>query len=226
MTAYSDFSAVPRKHYGLIYGDPAWRFKSYAPPKADAKGRRDAERHYPTMSVEEIRAMPVREVAAKNCHLIMWCSWPFLEIGLGVMKAWGFKYSSSFKVWAKLKKSFPKTKAFIQNPDDFHTGTGHTTRKNTEFCLLGRRGSPPRIDRSIRELIVSPVREHSRKPDIHSEIVRYAGGPYLEMNARTQIPEWDQWGNEVGKFVTVTNIEDPLAEFRHHGDGPQAGLFG
>jgi N6-adenosine-specific RNA methylase IME4 len=210
MTAYSNFDDVPRKHYGVIYADPAWKFKTYAPPKEGAKGRRDVERHYPTMTLEEIKALPVRRVAAKDCYLILWCTWPFLEHGLATLKAWGFTYSSSFKVWAKLREGFSPTRAFITNPDDFPIGTGYTTRKNSEFCLLGRRGSPRRLARDIPELIVAPVREHSRKPDLHAEIERYAAGPYLEMNARTAVPGWDQWGNEVEKFVRPP--EPPKAE--------------
>lgn len=227
MTAFTSFDDVPDKHYGLVYGDPAWRFKTFKAPAEGDRGRRDAERYYPTMSIEEICALPVKRVAAKDCWLIMWCSWPFLLMGLRAMNAWGFKYSSSFKVWVKLKKSHPPTKVFIQNPEDFNTGTGYTTRKNTEFCLLGRRGSPKRLAGDVRELIVSPLREHSRKPEIYTEIERFAGGPYLELNARTEIPGWDQWGNEIGKFTTaVDGAEDPLELYRHAGDAPQEGLFG
>lgn len=158
MTAYSEFDAIPHKRFGLILADPPWRFRAYAPPKEDAKGRRDTERHYPTMTIEDIKALPVRQVAAKDCYLVLWTSWPFLPQALEVMKAWGFTYSSSFKVWGKLKRSHSPTKAFIENPKDFFGGTGYTTLKNTEFCLLGRRGSPKRLYRGIRELEISPVR--------------------------------------------------------------------
>lgn len=214
MTAYTDFTKVPRKQYGVIYADPAWKFKSFAPPKPGQKGRRDAERHYPTMTLAEIKAMPVKEIAAKDCHLMMWCTWPFLEHGLQVMNAWGFRYSSSFQVWFKMKKGFSRSRQFITLPNDMHIGSGHTTRKNTEFILLGRRGAPKRLAKDIWEPIFEPVREHSRKPDrVPSDIERYANGPYIELNARTERPGWDQWGNEIGKFApappTVTMLNPP-----------------
>lgn len=78
MTIYTDLRDAPKKHYGVIYLDPAWKFKTYAPPKEGQKGRRDAERHYPTMTLEEMRALPVKEVAAKDCWMVIWTSWPHL----------------------------------------------------------------------------------------------------------------------------------------------------
>lgn len=205
MTAYSNLSAMPKKHYGLILADPPWRFKTYAPPKLD-QGSRAAERHYPTMSIEDIMAMDIRSIAGRNCYLMLWCSWPFLLQGLAVMKAWGFTYSSDFKVWMKLKESFSPTRTFISTEatySDLHWGPGYTTRKNTEFILLGRRGSPKRLVRNEHEVMISPVREHSRKPDeTIAACERYASGPYLELFARTERPNWDAYGDQVEKFVT------------------------
>ncbi|MBU0801414.1 MAG: hypothetical protein KKA05_10505 [Alphaproteobacteria bacterium] len=224
MTVYPSFSVLPpAKTYGVIYADPSWRFKTFAPPKEDAKGRRDVERHYPTMTLDEIKAIPVRDIAAKNAWLMMWCTWPFLEHGLATMRAWGFSYSSSFKVWFKMKKGFSETREFITLPRDAHMGTGYTTRKNTEFILLGRRGSPKRIlingkRDTILEPIFAPVREHSRKPDgVIDEIMRFAPGPYIELNARTARDGWDQWGNQVGKFEApalpvLTMVEPPARQ--------------
>lgn len=83
-----------------------------------------------------------------------------------------------------------------------HMTTGYTTRKNTEPCLLGRRGSPKRLRADIQEAIFSPVREHSRKPDEAAErIVRYAPGPRIELFAREARPGFVGWGNELGKFT-------------------------
>lgn len=201
MTAYSDLEAAPRKHYGLIYIDPAWKFKTYA-SQEKSRHRRDAERYYPTMTFEEMAALDVRAVAAKNCFMVMWTSFPHLPKAMDLIKAYRFKYVSSFVVWAKTKKSFSPTKAFITNPQDFHTGTGYTSRKNVEICLLAKCGSPKRMAKDVRELLVTPVREHSRKPDeLYELLERFAAGPYLEMNARTERPGWDQWGNEVQKFL-------------------------
>ncbi len=223
MTVYTDLNDAPKKHYGVVYADPAWRFKTYAPPKEGQRGRRDVERHYPTMSLEEIKAMPVRRVAATNSYLMMWCSWPHLLNGLAVIDAWGFKYVSSFQVWFKMKKGFSPTRVFVELPGDMHIGSGYTTRKNTEFILLAKRGSPKRLARDVWEPLFSPVREHSRKPEIYDTIQRYAAGPYLELNARTERPGWDQWGNEVGKFPQPEAPSTPL-EFLAQ-EPEQIGLF-
>lgn len=214
MTIYTDLNDAPAKHYGVIYEDPAWKFKTFGPPKEGQKGRRDAERYYPTMTFDEMAAMPVKRVAAKNCWLIMWTSWPHLPKAMLLMKARGFTYSSSFVVWVKTQKSFSPTKAFIENPKDFFTNTGYTTRKNVEFCLLGKRGSPKRIGKDVRELLVTPVREHSRKPDeLYGLIERFAAGPYLELNARTAREGWDSWGNQVHTFDPLpAKARTPLEE--------------
>lgn len=87
---------------------------------------------------------------------------------------------------------------------DFHVGLGLTTRKNAEFVLLGRRGNAKRLAKDVRELILSPRREHSRKPDeMYSRVERYCAGPYLELFARQPRPGWDSWGNETTKFEAV-----------------------
>ena len=84
---------------------------------------------------------------------------------------------------------------------DLHVGLGLTTRKNAEFCLLGRRGSCRRNSKSVREIILSPVRQHSRKPDeVYDRIEEYCDGPYLELFARQERPGWTAWGNETTKF--------------------------
>lgn len=227
MTAYTKFEDLPRKHYGAILADPPWRFKPYAAPSPDAAGRRDTERHYQTMSIDEIKAMPVRQIAAPNCYLMLWCSWPFLPQGLEVMKAWGFTYSSNFKVWVKTKRSFSPTRAFLSVDDaksDLHWGSGYTTRKNSEFILLGRRGAPKRQTKSEHEVMISPVREHSRKPDetIHA-VERYAVGPYLEFFSRTERPGWDAFGDEVEKFIDVERPAICAPDFER---GEVVDLFG
>ncbi len=82
---------------------------------------------------------------------------------------------------------------------------GHTTRKNTELCWLGRRGNPKRLDKGVRELIVAPVREHSRKPDeIYERIERFCAGPYLELFARQRRNGWFSDGNELDRFARAS----------------------
>lgn len=207
MTIYANLEDVPKKNYGAIYVDPAWRFKTYS-DQTGKKGSRGAERHYRTMTEAEMLALPVKEIAAKDCWLFMWCTWPHLPSGLRVMAHYGFRYSSDFKVWFKMKRSFSPTRAFLTLPTtrgvphDIHIGTGYTSRKNSEFILLGRRGSPRTLAKDVLEPIFAPVREHSRKPDgVVDDIERFCNGPYIELNARTVREGWDQWGDQAGMFM-------------------------
>jgi N6-adenosine-specific RNA methylase IME4 len=118
------------------------------------------------------------------------------------MQEWGFRYSAIAFTWVKLKRDHVLT-----GERDLHVGLGYTTRKNTELCLLARRGSPKRRSTKVRELIVSPRREHSRKPDeIHERIEQYCAGPYVELFARSSRKGWRTWGAEATKF------DEPLRE--------------
>lgn len=155
------------------------------------------------MSIQDIASLPVSEVASDNCHLFLWVTGPVLEQAFEVIRAWGFRYSGVAFTWVKLKKSHDKDQLrLLPTADgDFHVGLGFTTRKNAEFCLLARRGNAKREAKNIRELIVSPRREHSRKPDeTYDRIERYAAGPYLDIFGRQQRPGWSVVGDEAEKF--------------------------
>lgn len=193
------FEGLRRRHYGAISIDPPWEFRSYA-PSANPESSRNIERHYETMAVARVAALPVAALAAKDAHLFMWTTGPHLANSFAVMAAWGFDYSGTAFVWIKLKDgTSPARRIFTVR--DLHYGLGFTTRKNAEFCLLGRRGNARRKARDVFEVIVSPVREHSRKPDEAFErIERYCSGPYLDLFGRQQRPRWRVWGNESGKF--------------------------
>jgi N6-adenosine-specific RNA methylase IME4 len=195
---------LPQKHFAAIFADPPWNFKARtALQTRNFESARDVEKHYATMKIEQIMALPVADLAAKDCHLFLWTTGPCLRQAFDVLEAWKFKYSSMGFVWVKLKRS--------HNPDqlrvlptaaaDLHTGLGLTTRKNAEFVLLGRRGSARRISKSTREIILSPVREHSRKPDeAYARVEQYCAGPYLDLFARAARPGWTTWGDEADKF--------------------------
>lgn len=86
-----------------------------------------------------------------------------------------------------------------------HMTLGYWTRSNSEVCLLATKGAPKRLNADVRQAIIEPRREHSRKPDIHTRIERLVAGPYLELFARRTRPGWDSWGNEVGKFNKVSS---------------------
>ena len=196
---------LPHGHFAAIAADPPWHFKARtAIQSANWKSPRHIERHYPTMSLDDIKAMPVAALAnPKGCHLFLWVTGPQIPAGLEVMAAWGFRYSTLAFTWAKMKRSRNAAQfgLCVTTADDFHTGLGLTTRKNAELVLLGRRGNPRRNAKDVRELIVAPVREHSRKPDeFFDRVERYCDGPYLELFARKSRHNWTTWGNQADRF--------------------------
>ena len=179
---------LPLFHFGAIYIDPPWNFEPYA----DSGAGKNPSRHYDCMSINDIKALPIGHLASKDCVLFMWVTDPMLKYGIDVMAAWGFEYKTVAFTWAKLAKI---------DRDKFFMGTGYWTRANPEMCLLGVNGHPKRRDCGVRQLIVEPIREHSRKPErIYSDIEKLVDGPYLELFARKQHKGWTSWGDEVGKF--------------------------
>lgn len=192
------FSDLQRRHYAVIEADPPWTYSVFS-EKGNRKG---AVRHYATMSLPDILALPVADLAAPDAHLFLWTTGPNLQQAFAVMEAWGFRYSSIAFTWVKLNPR--DADSLFLTDSSFHVGLGHTTRKNCEFCLLGRRGSPKRLSKSVRELIVSARRQHSRKPDeAYRRIVEYAAGPRLALFAREARPGFDVWGAETTKFDRV-----------------------
>jgi N6-adenosine-specific RNA methylase IME4 len=166
--------------YGVIYADPPWSFRTYS----DKGKGKSADRHYPVLSLAEIKALPVGDMAAEDCALLLWATFPLLPRALEVIAAWGFAYKASGFLWAK-QTTTGRT---------WHFGCGYGTRKNTEPCLLATRGRPRRLPTggSVRELVVAPRREHSRKPaEVRDRIGLLFPGPYLELFARERAAGWD-----------------------------------
>lgn len=180
------FEGLAPAHYGAIIADPPWRYENFS-SKGQKKG---AAHHYPCMTTAEIAALPVAHLAAPDCALMMWGTWPMLPDARAAMAAWGFTYKAGGP-WAKQSRS----------GGGWAFGTGYIFRSASEFFLVGTIGAPRVRSHSVRNLIVAPVREHSRKPDAQYEMVEalYAG-PYCELFSRSHRPGWDSWGNEAGKF--------------------------
>lgn len=177
--------------YGCIAADPPWQFRTWS---KKGEGRSP---DYPVMSMDEIKALPVADLAADNCALLLWVTNPTLPQGLEVLARWGFVYKSIAFCWAKTTTRTDSTWA-----PKYHIGLGYWSRANVELCLLGVRGKPKRLARDVRQLIVSPRREHSRKPEeFYSSAERLVAGPYLELFSRTDRPNWTTWGAERGKFT-------------------------
>lgn len=191
---------LPRGPYGVIYADPPWSFAAYSEKGKD----RSAERHYECMTIEKIERLPVAESAGANCVLLMWTTDPMLEKALGVIRAWGFVYKTVGFTWVKTNKLNGR----------FFVGMGFWTRANAEHCLLATRGHPKRTSADVQRLIVSPRREHSRKPDeAYDRIERLCAGPYLELWARQKRAGWDACGNETEKFARMTRMDNPFGLF-------------
>jgi N6-adenosine-specific RNA methylase IME4 len=179
-------SSPTPNHYKVIYADPPWTFSTYS---RKGKGR-SAEAYYDCMTVADIKALPVTQWAADDCVLLLWTTDPLLEKAFEVIRAWGFTYKTVGFYWAKLRQPEPS-----YNEGNFFTGLGFWTRANPEPCLLATRGKPHRLSANVRKLVVSPRREHSRKPDeVYARIEALCEGPYLEMFARFSRPGWDRWG--------------------------------
>jgi len=176
-----------RNKYKVIYADPPWYFKSYS-----KKGEgRNATRHYSCLSLSDIILLPINSIAESDSTLIMWVTDPFLQKAFEVIEAWGFTYKTVAFTWVKQNKNNP----------NYFKGLGYWTRANPEMALLATKGKPKRINKDVNQLVVSPRREHSRKPDqMYEHIERLLEGPYIELFARNKRPGWDSWGNEVGKF--------------------------
>jgi N6-adenosine-specific RNA methylase IME4 len=198
------FDGLKRGHYGVILADPPWRFRTWDQREAIPRTRTNgtnvlAATHYGTMPIEELQTLPIGDLATSDCSLFLWCCWPNLLDALSVVDAWGFEFKTAAFVWTKAHAG--QLELF---QDDIETlmGMGYWTRANSEPCLLATRGRPKRINADVRQAIIAPRREHSRKPDgIHERIERLVAGPYLELFARQRRPGWDCWGDEVDKFA-------------------------
>lgn len=190
--------------YSIIYADPPWSY-------SDTNCNGGIGRQYKTLTPEEIAAIPVARLAARDALLFLWGTYPKLPEVLDLISAWGFEYKSIAFQWVKTRGRHEdgSDKAFL--------GLGRWTRGNTEPCLLGVRGKPTCAGKDVSqlifthededELLVSPVTRHSAKPpETRPKIVRLAGDlPRLELFAREKdvAGKWDAWGNEVESDVRM-----------------------
>ena len=173
------------KKYNVILADPPWSFRAWS-----SKGMgRSAEQHYPTMRLEDIKALPVSDLAAGDCVLFLWATFPMLKEALEVIYTWGFTYKTVSFTWVKENRKSP----------GLFWGLGYWTRANAEVCLLATRGSPKRQSAAVHQVILSPIERHSKKPDaVRERIVALMGDvTRVELFARQETPGWDVWGNEV-----------------------------
>lgn len=184
----SVFSEVGER-FGTILMDPPWRFSNRTGKMAPEHKRL---RRYSTMSMDEIRELPVARYAKAQSHIYLWCPNALLADGLSFLDAWGYTYKTNI-VWYKVRKD--------GGPDG--RGVGFYFRNVTELVLFGVRGSLRTLAPGRRQvnLLSTRKREHSRKPDeLYDIIEQCSPGPYLELFARQRRPNWTQWGDEVDSY--------------------------
>lgn len=182
--------------FRAIVADPPWPYVTYS---HKGKGR-SAEAHYDTMSIADIAALPVRQWAVAYAVLLLWVSKPIPPQAFTVIEAWRFTYKTIGFTWIKTVVARDGGTLFGPPPLRLFFGMGHWTRANPEICLLATRGKPHRLNADVAELIPSPRREHSVKPDeICQRVERLIDGPYLELFASTAAPHRDGWTRWVGK---------------------------
>ena len=180
-----EFGELRPASYDLIMADPPWRFETWS-----AKGEGKApQAQYQTMTLPEIEALPVWELARPDCLLWLWAVAPLLPQALRVIERWGFRYVT-MGGWAK--RTVHGKAAF---------GTGYVLRSSLEPFLIAKRGEP-RTRRTVRNVVSGLAREHSRKPEeayaAAEELMPRAAR--LDLFSRASRPGWDAWGNETGKF--------------------------
>lgn len=147
---------------------------------------------YRTLSVAEIAALPVRDLAASDgCHLYLWTTNRYLPEAFGILTGWGFRYSQTL-VWAKTPMGL---------------GPGGTFAQNAEFCLFGRRGSLKHCQRLDSVWFNWPrqgMGTHSKKPEHFIDMVESVSpGPYVELFSRRHRMGWDVWGDESANTATL-----------------------
>lgn len=178
------------KKYKIIYADPPWSFNFQ---KRNGLSEEAKSKLYPTMKADEICKLPIGDLAEENSILFLWIMNSELPLALKCIEAWGFKYKTVAFTWVKTRVN------------TYHFGGGNWTRSNPELCLLATKGSPKRISASVKNLVISQLREHSRKPEeVRNRIVELMGDlPRIELFAREKSPGWDVWGNEVESDIIL-----------------------
>jgi N6-adenosine-specific RNA methylase IME4 len=175
--------------FSTILIDPPWRFANRTGKVAPEHKRLH---RYPTMSFEEIAALPLAAHANQKSHLYLWSPNALLSEALQIMKSWGFTYKTNI-VWYKVRQD--------GGPDG--RGVGFYFRNVTELLLFGVRGHLRTLAPGRRQVnvVISRKREHSRKPnDVYQIIEACSPGPYVELFARERRTGWTQWGDQVDSY--------------------------
>jgi N6-adenosine-specific RNA methylase IME4 len=166
------------RRFGTVLADPPWRYHNRA-------SRGAAENHYPTMTVDEIAALPVEQLAAPQCHLWLWVTNAFLFECPKLFAKWGFEFKTHY-VWCKPQM-----------------GTGNYLRNSDELLLLAVRGGLVGAAKDVRSWGEYPRGRHSAKPEpIRRKVIeRVSPGPRLELFSRAAVDGWTVWGNQIERAM-------------------------
>jgi len=180
---------LPDKLYSIIYADPAWKYRDKRKNPNTDRPSKYGGISYEVMETKDIKNLPVNKIADKNCMLFLWVTFPNLQVGLDVIKAWGFDYRTLGFSWIKLNK---------KNGKPFF-GIGYYTKSNCEVCLIGVKGKPIVASNFVSSVVITPRERHSKKPDVvRDKIVQLCGDiPRIELFARERAEGWDSWGLEI-----------------------------
>lgn len=179
------------RKFGSIGSDPQWKFLTRS---AEGDGR-SANVHYRTEEVEKIKNLPVGELLADDGAFYMWMVDWCPQDALDLIAHYGLRHVTTAFTYVKTNGTGPMD---LWAPSTWHMGQGYWTRANPEQCWLATKGNPVRLYADVRQLIVAPVMEHSRKPDEWLDrIERLTDGDYLELQARRTRPGWVSWGDEL-----------------------------
>lgn len=172
------------KKYNIIYADPPWQYRSKECLAKKSILNGSLNYHYSTMSMNEIKNLPIPKICEKDCLLFLWVVSPMLDDCIEVLKSWGFKYSTIGFIWHKQKT----------NPSSY-------TMSECEICLIGKKGKipSPRGARNIRQHLSEKRTQHSAKPnEVRNRInLMFPNQQKIELFARQYADGWDCWGDEV-----------------------------
>lgn len=204
------FKGLAYKGYRVILIDPPWKYLTWS-----KKGMgKSPDNHYPTMTIEELKALPLRDLAARDCVLFMWVIDSHTLLAQELLEAWRFKFKTIGFYWAKLNKDgsyFMNTGHWTRaNPEHVFESYLGDTEQEVERCFLNTIGHPSRREtgKNVRRLIVSQRMGHSEKPaEVHDRIERLVDGPYLELFARRYYKDWSVWGNEINPLEAPDIVE-------------------
>ena len=185
------------KKYKIIYADPPWSYQNGGVPQGGV------DKEYPTMKIEDIKKLPMGELADDTCVLMLWATFPQLPEALEVINAWGFKYKTLGFSWLKTNK----------DGSPFF-GIGYYAKSNQEVCLLATKGKAHSLvkSNSVSSFVSTGRTKHSEKPQIFRDkiIELFGDEPRIELFARQKTEGWDVWGNEVESDISLSSLEKEI----------------